>query len=366
MGLFAAALSERVRDPEVIDVVHSINASVEALENLFNELLDISKIDAGVIKPNPTHFALQGLFDRLSVDLQPEAAEKSLRLRFAPTRCYVFSDPLLVERIVRNLVSNALRYTQAGGVVVGCRKRESRVSIEVWDSGIGIAEDQRQKVFEEFYQIGNPERDRRKGLGLGLSIVQRLSALLDAHLELLSRPGRGTVFRFALPAGHAPRAPIEAGPNASKALADLGGTHIVVIDDEPSVLDGMNVLLAGWGAHVTVADCCEEALRRLEQQEAPVLFIVDYRLREGDTGIDVVQRLRSRFGAHLPAILVSGSTSPELTDAAKTHRLHLLTQTGDARQATRPHQLQIERERSDVSTVASKPLVVRSFVRDDE
>lgn len=322
MGLFAAALVEKVRDPEVINVVHSIAASVEALEALFNELLDISKIDAGVIKPNPTVFAMQGLFDRLRMDLEPEAAEKELTLRFVPTERYTESDPLLVERILRNLVTNAIRYTRAGGIVVGVRRRGERLAVEVWDSGPGIPNDQQERVFEEFYQVGNPERDRRKGLGLGLSIVKRLSNLLEADIALASRPAQGTVFRFMLPISARP-APAVSNPAArSPAGADLAGVTVLVIDDEPTILEAMQVLLSGWGATVVGAASLEEARGALGT--APQLVIADYRLREEQNGIAAIEALRRHFGQTLPAILVTGSSSPELAEIAKKHDAHLI------------------------------------------
>ena len=325
MGLFAAALVERVRDPDVIGVVNSINASVEALEALFGELLDISKIDAGVIQPNPTHFAMQSLFDRLSVDLGSEAATKGLRLRFAATRRIIHCDPMLLERIVRNLVSNAIRYTRQGGVVVGCRARAGRLWVEVWDSGVGIAPEHQQKVFEEFYQIGNAERDRRKGLGLGLSIVKRLASLLGSELRLDSRLNRGSVFRISVARGALPQP--SASPAApSVATADLNGAMIVVIDDEVSVVEGMRVLLSGWGAQVIGANSLIEARASLDAAaDAPHLIIADYRLRDEATGLDAIVLLRAHLGIYVPGILVTGSTAPELSQHARQYNVHLLT-----------------------------------------
>ncbi len=324
MGLFAAALVEKVRDPEVIGVVNSINASVEALEALFGELLDISKIDAGVIQPNPTHFAAQSLFDRLNMDLEPEAAEKGLRLRFAATRHIIHSDPMLLERIIRNIVSNAIRYTRQGGVVVGCRARAGRLWIEVWDSGCGIAPEHQQKVFEEFYQIGNAERDRRKGMGLGLSIVTRLARLLGSELRLDSRLNRGSVFRLSVAPGTLPP-PSASLAARSVAAADLNGAMIAVIDDETSVVEGMRVLLSGWGAHVIGASSLDEARTLLDAAaDSPHLIIADYRLRDEATGLDAIVALRAHLGMNVPGILVTGSTAPELTQHARQYNVHLL------------------------------------------
>ena len=201
LGLFAATLSERVRDPEVRGIIDNINASVEALESLFNELLDISKLDAGVIQPNLSSFPIEPLFERMRIDYGPGAADKGIRLSIVRSGAVIYSDPLLVERMLRNLIVNAVHYTAKGGVVVGCRPRGDRYSIEVWDSGVGIAADKLDKIFDEFYQVGNPERDRRKGLGLGLAIVKRIEQLLGYQTQVLSRPDRGSVFRFTAPRG---------------------------------------------------------------------------------------------------------------------------------------------------------------------
>jgi CheY-like chemotaxis protein/anti-sigma regulatory factor (Ser/Thr protein kinase) len=258
------------------------------------------------------------------MDLEPEAFEKGLRLRFVPTRAFANSDPIHVERILRNLVSNAIRYTRRGGIVVGCRRRRGALSLEVWDTGIGIAVGEQARVFDEFYQVANPERDRRKGLGLGLSIVKRLSALLGSQVTLASRPGRGTVFRVGVPAGTAPRV-AASGPKAERpGASDLSGTTIVVVEDEYQVLEGMRVLLSGWGAGVHACTTIEEALAAGETGPAPDLIIADYRLREGRTGVEAIDALRGRFGRDIPAVIITGSTMPVHLDEAKSKGFHLL------------------------------------------
>jgi signal transduction histidine kinase len=325
MGLFAAALSDKVHDPEVQQVVHSINASVDALEGLFNELLDISKIDAGVIKPALSHFALAPLFERLRMDFEPEAFERRLTLRVVPTQFFVHSDPVLLERILRNLISNALRYTLQGGVVVGARRRGREASIEVWDTGVGIEPGERERVFEEFYQIGNPERNSRKGLGLGLSIVKRLANLLDAPLDLRSVRGRGSVFRVRVPIGRPTNVALAGARTTRAAPGDLSDRVIVVVEDEPAVLQGMAVLLKSWGASVVACSAVPELLDYVAAlEDAPDLIIADYRLREGAVGIDAIEALRKRFRAEIPAIIVSGSTTPAHLEEARTMNAHLL------------------------------------------
>jgi signal transduction histidine kinase len=325
MGLFAAALTEKVRDPEVLHVVNSINASVDALEGLFNELLDISKIDSGVLKANPTHFDLASMLDRLRMDFEPEAFERGLSLRIVPTTAYLFSDPVLVERILRNLVSNALRYTKAGGVLVGARRRGRELSLEVWDTGIGIPPEQQERVFEEFYQLANPERNSKKGLGLGLSIVKRLVSLLGARVDLRSIPGRGSVFKVRLPLGVRPAVDPARKKKAAVAPGDLSGRVIVVVEDEAAVLEGMRVLLEGWGAEVVAGASIRETMAEVEPlARAPDLIVADYGLRDGSVGTQAIAALRERFKSRIPAIIVSGSTTPAHVDEAKAIDAHLL------------------------------------------
>jgi signal transduction histidine kinase len=325
MGLFAAALADKVRDPEVQQVVHSINASVDALEGLFNELLDISKIDAGVVKANPVHFELALLLDRLRMDAEPEAFERSLQLRVLRTRHFVYSDPMLVERILRNLISNALRYTWQGGIVVGARRRGRDLSLEVWDTGVGIDAEECGRIFEEFYQVGNPERNSRKGLGLGLSIVKRLATLLGSAVTVESARGRGSVFKVRVPLGRRPETAPAGMLHIRSGPGDLSDRSIVVVEDEAAVLEGMQVLLEGWGASVVACSSVPEVIARANAlASAPDLVIADYRLRDGGVGTQAIVALRERFRAEIPAIIVSGSTTPAHLAEAQAMNAHLL------------------------------------------
>jgi signal transduction histidine kinase/CheY-like chemotaxis protein len=325
MGLFAAALVEKVRDPEALQVVNSINASVEALEGLFNELLDISKIDAGIIKAAPTHFPLGPLFERLRMDFEAEAFERGLHFKALPTKAFAFSDPVLVERILRNLISNALRYTHEGGVLAGARPRGSDLSLEVWDSGVGIPESERDRIFEEFYQLGNPERNSKKGLGLGLSIVQRLAKLLRSPISVRSVPGKGSMFGIRVPRGVRPEAEAPALQRSTGRVGDLAEKLIVVVEDEAAVLEGMRVLLESWGADVVACgSLAETAARAADLVRAPDLIVADYRLREGGIGTEAISTLRKRFNAAIPAIIVSGSTTPAHLGEAQALDAHLL------------------------------------------
>ena len=331
MGLFAEALRQKNHDVEVAHLVNSINESVDALEGLFSELLDITRIDSGGIEVHPQHFPLADLYRKLRLHFEPAAFEKGLALRFRGARHVVHADPLLVERILRNLVSNAIRYTTDGSVLVGCRRRGDRLSLQVWDTGPGIAEDQQTRVFEEFYQVPHgprTEAHQRKGLGLGLAIVKRLADLMGAPVELRSQPGRGTVFSLELPLGK--WVPQTQPMLSGKGLLSLTleGRTIVVVEDEPAVLSGLEALLHGWGASILAFDSV--AACRLWVQTAhgsmpgPDLLIVDYRLENGLTGADALASLRERFGADLPAIVITGSTMSSLDLEAQQKNFHLL------------------------------------------
>lgn len=331
MGLFAEALRQKNHDVEVAHLVNSINESVDALEGLFSELLDITRIDSGGIEVHPQHFPLADLYRKLRLHFEPAAFEKGLALRFRGGRHMVHADPLLVERILRNLVSNAIRYTSDGTVLVGCRRRGDLLLLQVWDTGPGISEDQQAHVFEEFYQVPHGPRTephQRKGLGLGLAIVKRLADLMGARVGLRSQPGRGTVFSLELPLG---RSVPQAQPMPSgKGLLSLTleGRTIVVVEDEPAVLSGLEALLHGWGASIlafeSVAACKAWVQTAHGSTPRPDLMIVDYRLENGLTGADALALVRERFDEDLPAIVITGSTMSELELEAQQKNFHLL------------------------------------------
>ena len=319
MGLFAAALAARVRDPGVTPLVASIRASVEALEHLFAELLDLSRLDAGALRPAPAAFALGPLFARLAADFAPQAQAAGLSLRIVPTGLTVVSDAVLLERVLRNLLANAVRYTPAGGIVLGARRRSGSVRIDVIDSGVGIANVDTTRIFDEFVQLAGAPRNHAsgRGMGLGLAIVRRLAALCGHAVELASTPGRGSRFSVTVPrapvflrAGRSPRMrPLaEAAPSRT-----LRGRRIVVVDDDPAVVAAMQALFASWDARATGGADAAVALASLspgnDSDEAADLIVADLRLADGKSGIDAIARLRARIGADTPAIIVSGDTS---------------------------------------------------------
>ncbi len=331
MGLFAEALRQRSHDPEVASLVNSINESVDALEGLFGELLDITRIDTGGVEVNPAPVRLRDLFGRLRLHFEPIAFEKGLMLSFRGDRHVAHADPVLLERVLRNLVSNAIRYTDDGGVLVSCRARGGQLLVQVWDSGIGIAEAMLPRIFDEFFQVQSNrplEAHQRKGLGLGLAIVKRLAGLMNAPLDVRSRVGHGTVFSLVVPAGKAPR-PTELPPATSKPSLGLTlqGRFFVVVEDEAAVRDGLVVLLKAWGAAVEAFESVDAVKAWLATPAAaqPDLLLVDYRLPQGTTGLDALAAIRARWpGARLPAIVITGSTIGGHEDEAVTHDFHLL------------------------------------------
>jgi signal transduction histidine kinase/CheY-like chemotaxis protein len=330
MGLFAEALRARSRDPEVAQLVNSINESVDALEGLFSELLDITRIDSGGVEVHPADFELADIFRKVRLHFEPAAFEKGLALRVRGGRRVAFADPLLVERIVRNLVSNAIRYTSDGSVLVSCRRRGERLLLQVWDTGPGIGAEERARVFEEFYQVPGTRAlaaEQKKGLGLGLAIVKRLADLIGAPLALSSAVGRGSVFTLELPVGKAPRVAERAIGAKAPAGVTLAGRTIVIVEDEAAVREGLEVLLTGWGATIVAFDSVA-AVRAwagaADAATAPSLVIADYRLEEGESGVAAIAAVRRRFSASVPAIVVTGSSMTGHDKEAIEHDFHLL------------------------------------------
>jgi len=326
LGLFAASLRETKREPEDARRIDQILSSVDTLESLFDELLDISKLDAGYVKPVPSHFRVQALFERIQNAYLPLARKSGLALAFEDGGAVLHSDSVLLERVLGNLVSNALRYTPAGSVTVGTRLQGARVVIEVADTGIGIPPEEHARVFDEFYQLGNPERDRRKGLGLGLATVRRIARLLDCPVSLESAPGRGSMFRIEVPAGDPVLVAAAAAAPRAEDLDSLHGKLIGVIDDERDVREGLAEMLGIWRCKVVAAASARELLERLDAGgAAPDAVIADYRLREHQTGASAVDTLRKRYGASLPALIMSGDTTQEIFKVVREQRLPLLS-----------------------------------------
>jgi len=312
LGLYMATLRTEGLNVAQREIVQRMSSSLAALDSMFNTLLDISRMDAGGLVPRPRPFALEPMLHRLAEEFAPMAADKGLRLsvRVGPQAraLHAVSDPLLVERIVRNLLGNAVKYTERGGVLLCCRLRSGgRWRVEVWDTGCGIPEAEREQVFDEFYQVGNPERDRANGLGLGLSIVRRLTQLLQHRLELASEVGRGTRFALELPA----TSDQPASESALGVTGSLQGLVVAVVDDDPEVRDGMQLLLARWGCQVFAGADAAEVLKRAGERPLLHAIVADFRLRGGHTGLDAVRGLRAACRGEPPALIVTGDSAPE-------------------------------------------------------
>jgi signal transduction histidine kinase len=322
LNLFVTQLRTETDQAEKSRVIARIDAAVASMNELFNELLDMSRLDAGVLVPSISEFPVDQLLKWIEMTFTAAAREKDLRLRVVSNGAWVRSDFILLERILLNLVSNAVRYTQAGGIVVGCRRRAGMLRVEVWDSGIGIPKDQQRNIFAEFHQLSTAEQDRRGGLGLGLAIVERLCRLLDYPIELTSRPGKGSRFVISAPL----TVPVKLTERPAQAALDQPmGKSVVVIDDDALVLDGMRGVLKGLGCDVVAATCGDAALAALSKGERPPdIIISDYRLNDGKTGLDVIERIRRRFGAPIPAFLISGDTAPERLREARASGYYLL------------------------------------------
>ncbi|OYX32437.1 MAG: hybrid sensor histidine kinase/response regulator [Hydrogenophilales bacterium 32-62-9] len=310
LSLFVAALKTRNLQPGIQGLIDNIEASTAAMELLLNSLLDISRLDAGTIETHPVHFSLGSLLDNLNKQFSPLAAEKNLRLRFHPIDATLYSDPLLIERILLNLIANAIRYTDKGGVLVACRRRGRMLRLSVIDSGHGIPPEQQESVFQEFVQLDNTARDRSKGLGLGLAIVSRLSRLLGHRVDLLSRPGRGSAFSIDVPCGDARliRSPLPLAAPGKLAADAL----VVLVDDESAILRGMAELFDNWHIDLVTAHSVAEAEQGLVSLDRiPDVIVTDYRLPGDTDGIAVITRLRQQFGHDIPAVLVTGDTAPD-------------------------------------------------------
>jgi signal transduction histidine kinase/CheY-like chemotaxis protein len=326
VSLFSAALALQKTDARTQQIGREISNAVQSLGSLLDALLDISKLDADAVRPQPSRFQLGTLLTRIANDLRPVALAKGLALELeAPEAMSVETDAVLLERIVRNLLDNALKYTSAGGVRIEARREADRVLLAVIDTGIGIPRAEQERVFEEFYQLSNPERDRSRGIGLGLAIVRRLTKLLGIELTLDSDAGRGARFVLSLPlaeARGAAAAPRASAPAQKDEVALPAGANVLVIDDEASVREGMRTLLESWGLAVRLASGIDEAVAALEEGRTQ-LIIADQRLRGQETGMELVRRARG-VSAQVGALLISGDTAPDLHDEARRLGLVLL------------------------------------------
>ncbi|MDA8230013.1 MAG: PAS domain S-box protein [Magnetospirillum sp.] len=324
---FASALANKLRGHRAHSLVRDMQASLDGLNMLLESLLDVSRLDAGLVVPRMTDFGIGAVLDRLAADFAPLAADKGLTLRTVPSSAVVRSDPALLSRIVQNLMANAIRYTSRGSVLVGCRRHGRSLSVEVWDTGIGIPAERTREIFEEFTQLANPERDRHRGLGLGLAIVERLARLLNHQILVRSTPGKGSLFAVVIPlANPALRRPRRRRrpPEASARMIAEHGL-VLLIDDEPVVLKGLALMLQAWGYEVVSAGSTAEAVDALSRDHRPPsIILADYRLREGHTGTEAVRLIRELFHTAIPSVIITGDTAPERLREAEASGLSIV------------------------------------------
>jgi signal transduction histidine kinase len=313
LGLYVAALAARAKDTEWRGLVGSVQQAAETLDLQFGQLLDLSRLEAGVLRPERQSVGLAPLLAQIAGEFAPQAAARGLSFAMVPTHLAIETDPALFTRIIRNLVANAVRYTRRGGIVVGARRRGARIAVEVVDTGVGIALEHQTRIFEEFYQIrNNAVTDKADGgMGLGLAIVRGLADVLRHDITIVSRPGYGS--RFAIVAPPAPTlrvpSPLPHLLDARPARRALAGALIAVIDDDAASVDAMRVLFGTWGAAVVGGADVESLLASCgDAVRYPDLIVADLRLEGGASGVEAVLRLRNEFGAAIPALVISGDT----------------------------------------------------------
>ena len=332
MGLFLESLQRSPLNDHQRTVLGHAHAASGAAAEMLTTLLDYSRLEAGVVKVRPDAFAVQPLLTALEQEFGAQADTAGLVYRTRETSAAAFADRSLVGLVMHNFISNALRYTRQGGVLIACRTRGKRLALEVWDTGPGIPRGEWDNIFKEFHQLGNPERDRRKGLGLGLAIVQRLAREMHTSVEVRSQPGRGSVFRLWLDRWQGALQDDMAPAPDGRSLA---GLKVLAIDDDEAVRMGMQSLLQSWGCVCITAESSADALECLEDL-TPDLIITDFRLRHEETGKQVLEALRAYLGTPVPAIIMTGDTSPQrLRDAQSTSALllHKPVSTGQLRDA---------------------------------
>ncbi len=323
LTMFTDALRMEVKEKEAIELVEHMNQSVEDLDTLLTALLDISKLDAGVVTARKMPINILTLINNLVSEFQALANQKELYLRVRVFECHVYTDPLLLSTVIRNLLQNAIRFTESGGILIGLRSRGDNVLLQVWDSGIGIPDDKIDHIFVEFFQIDNVERDRQKGLGLGLSISRRLSDLLDHQLRVKTWPGKGTVFEVEmLKVARGKVIPVHAEFNANG--QSLRGKRLLVIDNEISILQGMLSVLSRWHCQVDTASTAQDALGLVRQGNHYDSYISDYHLGPGMNGVELLTEFSKIDGGRTPGIILTGNTEAEFIRSVSDSRFVLL------------------------------------------
>jgi Na+/proline symporter/signal transduction histidine kinase len=321
--LYVTSLTERTGAKEDGQLVHNIDASLEAVEEIFGALLDISRLDSGALRPEPASFRIADLLRQIEVEFAPIAQAKGLQLRFVASSLTVHSDRRLLRRVLQNLVSNAIKYTPNGRVLVGVRRRGDDLRIEVLDTGVGIPKSKQRDIFLEFHRLDRGARIAR-GLGLGLSIVERIARVLGHKVEVVSASGKGSCFSIEAPRGEAMPAGLPATETIPIDPGQLAGVTTLCIDNEPAILDGMETLLRGWGCTVIKAPDLDTAVAAINVKgPMPTGLLVDYHLDSGN-GLEAIDALRRRLHSEMPAILITADRSPRVRAEARAANIQVL------------------------------------------
>ncbi|MEE9491946.1 MAG: ATP-binding protein, partial [Gammaproteobacteria bacterium] len=326
LSLFFGKLQQNADEPlKRKPLLENIDTSINTLTDLFNGLLDVSRFEVGVVHTEPINFSMNNLLDNLRQEYTARAQTEGLVFCCVPCSALTYTDPLLLQRIVRNLVENAIRYTSTGRVLVGCRRLGDSLSVQVWDTGIGIPAEHIDAIFTEFQQLNNPGKDRSKGLGLGLSVVKQLARALDHELSVRSVPGKGTVFSLQIPRSYPVGAESD-DPTTPYTIADkLGSACVLVIDDDSKVREGMRELISSWGSKTLTASSVVDALSAVDESPCmPDLIVSDFHLGSHMTGIDAISKLRKKCGNNIPAVLISADTSEKCLTVAEQNDVPLL------------------------------------------
>ena len=325
LELLNGTLRRRATDHHAIEALSQQEQAISAMSRLLNALLDISKLESGAIRPEPTDFTVAAIFEEMRMEFASIAANKGLRLEIETSEDAVYSDPSLVEQILRNLVSNAVKYTDEGWVRLRCLHEAALVRIEVLDTGVGIPADQLPYIYDEFYQVGVPANSSRNGYGLGLSIVQRLVKLLTLKLDVRSEVGRGSTFSLVLPASSGQDVTTDRTRTGSplRGAQQIGEARVLVVEDNLSVRQATCMLLELEGYHVTPVASLSEALQHIQNGHGVDLLITDYHLSDGETGTQVIATLREILGVSLRAVLTTGDTSSAIKQLPRDPHLRI-------------------------------------------
>ncbi len=307
------------------DLLHAMDISASIMEDILNVLLQVGHLDAGKITPRVTNFQLASLLERIEIQFKHQATEKGLYFHVVPTKVTIVSDSALLERIISNFVANAIRYTDIGKILIGCRRKSNKIRLEIHDTGCGIPEEHLDTIFDEFYQVPKKIKKQKQGLGLGLNIAQRIAKLLDHCIHLKSSLGKGSVFAIDLPLGDVWKSEV-GEPEISEAIGgEFSKTKVLIVEDDEILRDSLAELFNRWGVNIRLAESEENVLSILDTEDwTPDLLLVDYRLHAGTTGTQVANSIRKKLDSSLPCIVMTADTDPKIIEYIKSLNFPIL------------------------------------------